>query len=122
MRCENCGWENPVNNTKCEKCNAPFSDIMNEVNNDQSSVEKSYSDKLDPKKTAKCCPECGYPIRMIEKNCPQCGYVFNDEKLVAPEAKEPAPCEVQQPAPVAPVQNPDIPKPDRKSTRLNSSH
>lgn len=24
MRCNNCGWENPDGNTKCEKCNAPL--------------------------------------------------------------------------------------------------
>lgn len=25
MRCPNCGWENPDNNAKCEKCNTPLS-------------------------------------------------------------------------------------------------
>ena len=25
MRCNNCGWDNPDTNTKCEKCNAPLS-------------------------------------------------------------------------------------------------
>lgn len=24
MRCPNCGWENPDNNAKCEKCNTPL--------------------------------------------------------------------------------------------------
>ncbi|GHT66105.1 hypothetical protein AGMMS50239_27040 [Bacteroidia bacterium] len=24
MRCNNCGWENPIEKTKCEKCNTPL--------------------------------------------------------------------------------------------------
>ena len=28
MRCNNCGWDNPDINSKCEKCNAPLSDAM----------------------------------------------------------------------------------------------
>ncbi len=24
MRCSNCGWDNPDQNTKCEKCDAPL--------------------------------------------------------------------------------------------------
>jgi RNA polymerase subunit RPABC4/transcription elongation factor Spt4 len=84
---------------------------MNEVNNDQPSVEKSSSDKFDPRKTAKGCPECGYPIRMMDKNCPQCGHEFSYEKQDVPVEKEPAKsCEVQPPVPVAPVQGQDNPE------------
>ena len=30
MRCNNCGWDNPDGNIKCEKCNAPMSDYVNQ--------------------------------------------------------------------------------------------
>lgn len=28
MRCRNCGWDNPENNAKSEKCNAPLDGSM----------------------------------------------------------------------------------------------
>jgi len=101
MRCKNCGWENPANNAKCEKCNAPIKDSASEP------VDNNSSGKFDLKKTAKGCPECGYPIRDAEKTCPHCGYIFVSEKQEAPAYKEPAPQIEQQ---SVPEQAPDIPK------------
>jgi len=107
MRCKNCGWENPANNAKCEKCNASLAGSTN----DSGAPEKSSSGKFEPQKTAKGCPECGYPVRDVEKSCPQCGYHLNNEKPAPPAEKEPLPCEAPQPAPKP---APDVPKPAGK--------
>jgi hypothetical protein len=57
MRCNNCGWDNPAENVRCEKCNAPM----------------KVSDNIS-QKTARGCPECGYPLMSDNSTCPQCGY------------------------------------------------
>ena len=93
MRCKNCGWENPANNAKCEKCSAPI----------KGSEDNPSSGKFDPKKTAKGCIECGYPIRDAEKTCPHCGHIFVGEKQETPVDKESLPQNEQE-------QTPDIPK------------
>jgi len=80
MRCNNCGWDNLVNNAKCEKCGAPF--VSTPESDDFSSSEKLSSKRFDPGKTAQGCPECGYPIRIGEKSCPNCGYSFEKDKPV----------------------------------------
>jgi transcription elongation factor Elf1 len=42
MRCKNCGWENPVNNAKCEKCNASLSGSAREPDSSESSSSGSF--------------------------------------------------------------------------------
>ncbi|MDR0796496.1 MAG: zinc ribbon domain-containing protein [Tannerella sp.] len=115
MRCKNCGWENPANNAKCEKCNASLSGLMEPE-------ENVSSRRLAPMKTAKGCPECGYPIRDVEKSCPHCEYVFVVEKQETPAVeepllrKEPPPTpELRKETPPAPKQTPAIPKPAQKT-------
>ena len=98
MRCKNCGWENPANNAKCEKCNALMTGSSGEQN-DHSSSENPSSGGFDPKKTAKGCPECGYPQRGVEKSCPQCGHIFAQKPQDPPADKKPKPRKVQQPVP-----------------------
>jgi len=98
MRCKNCGWENPANNAKCEKCNAPI----------KGSEDNPSVGRFDPKKTAKGCFECGYPIRDVEKTCPNCGHIFVSEKQETPVDKEVLQQQNEQQA--APKQTPDIPK------------
>lgn len=93
MRCKNCGWENPVNNAKCEKCNAPLIGSQGDVQ----LLEDLSSGNLPLKNTAKTCPECGYPVRNVEKNCPQCGDVFDSEKPDTPVEKEASACDTPQP-------------------------
>ena len=104
MRCKNCGWENADNFTKCEKCNVSYNEVISAENNSPVSKKKS-SDEIEPKKTTKCCTECGYPIGMIEKKCPQCGHVFVCDKQDLPdEEEELLPCE----SPLPPIKTPDI--------------
>jgi len=95
MRCKNCGWENPINNAKCEKCNTPLTDCSTGKPND-SSCEKHES-----KKTSNGCSECGYPVREAEKSCPRCGHLLGVAKQAAPEvsiAKQATP-EDEKPTP-----------------------
>ena len=109
MRCKNCGWDNPANNVKCEKCNASFSSLMN------GGAEKNASlGKFDPKKTAKGCPECGYPVRDTGGTCPHCGYVFAEEKQETPVDKEPELLQQKEQQP-APESAPEAPKPTIKT-------
>jgi len=105
MRCKNCGWENPTNNIKCEKCNALFSGLRSGGAEENASLEK-----FDPKKTAKGCPKCGYPVRDIGGTCPHCGHIFADDKHEKP-VEEPILQKELQPAP---KQAPDTPKPVMK--------
>ena len=104
MRCKNCGWENPANNVKCEKCSAQFSGVVNGIEEDAS------FEKFDPKKTAKGCPECGYPVRDMGGTCPHCGHVFKVEKQDTPADKEPEPLHQKEQQP-APKPAPDAPEP-----------
>ena len=111
MRCKNCGWENPDNNVKCEKCNVLYSDIISEENNAQA-LKKKSSDEMGPKKTAKCCPECGYPVGKVDKKCPQCGHVLNFNKQGSPV--EEGEVLSHEPPPLSPIITPDIPAPVEK--------
>ena len=91
MRCKNCGWENPINNAKCEKCNAPLTDCSTGEPNDSS------CEKYEPKKTSNGCPKCGYPVREAEKSCPRCGHLFVIAEQAAPEDEKPTPEVYEQP-------------------------
>ena len=73
MRCENCGWDNPNENSKCEKCGAQLGKSTMKETAQQTT--QNFSDGgFDPKKTVKGCPECGYMVRPGESQCPQCGH------------------------------------------------
>ena len=56
MRCTNCGWDNPDENVRCEKCNSP---LGNKVNNEEPTVlgktvlETERDSIISPKKTKK---------------------------------------------------------------------
>jgi len=76
MRCKNCGWNNPEDQTKCEKCKTSLSGLSENV-----PVEGGA-----PKKTIEGCPQCGYPLKRAEKSCPQCGKVFENEMPVVEKA------------------------------------
>ena len=112
MRCKNCGWANPQENTKCAKCSALLGDSIDEAKN-QPSPERISSDQFVPKQTTKCCPECGYPTGRVDKKCPHCGYEMNIHPpiLVAEEKEEVLP--VEDP-PSVQVETPDIPDPPQK--------
>jgi hypothetical protein len=68
MRCKNCGWGNPDENSKCEKCGALLSESATEF----SSEKYQSTENFDPRKTAVGCPKCGYPLRASDQQCPNC--------------------------------------------------
>jgi|GEM_PF-5192356 len=45
MRCKNCGWDNPDENTKCEKCNAPLNFTL--VAKTRAKIRKFYSRSIN---------------------------------------------------------------------------
>jgi len=89
MRCKNCGWENPGNKAKCEKCNALLTGSAGDP-------DDSFTGKSKPQKTSRGCPECGYPVREADQSCPRCGYSFSDTKQATPAVEEPKPEEAPE--------------------------
>lgn len=57
VRCDNCGWGNPVGVTRCQKCNQPLSVAQEE----QVTAPVSY------------CAHCGYPKMSQQDVCSNCG-------------------------------------------------
>ena len=66
MRCNNCGWDNPSGQTRCEKCNAP---LESEVHTPQAPVERPASPNIP---RIRRCPVCDYPLRPNVWKCPNC--------------------------------------------------
>ena len=87
MRCKNCGWVNPSNNAKCEKCNVPLTGSLGEPE----LPEKPSAGNVEPKETAKGCPGCGYPVRAGETACPRCGCLLDKEIQDIPVVEEEKP-------------------------------
>lgn len=100
MRCNNCGWDNPINAINCEKCNNSIHGtisekdkaVLSEYQND-SSLERTikgaiapipYIDRPDEtpsvnEKNLKFdCPFCGYPNPADAKRCLQCRKELNE--------------------------------------------
>ena len=92
MRCNNCGWENPGENSKCEKCSTVLSNSV--LHRNERAYEESSSREFNPNKTVReneifgdiqqndresssNCSECGYPIRESDKSCPNCNHSTN---------------------------------------------
>lgn len=91
MRCKNCGWENPAEKLKCEKCNAPLSGSMidhesvyhgskkGSVKEEHDSLrstvrESSVFDSIKGSPNgSKVCENCGYELADDMKICPACG-------------------------------------------------
>ena len=73
MRCNNCGWNNPETNSKCEKCGAVLSAPRQYQHASAPRNQADMSENL--KKTvmdaeafgqqvnSNACPKCGYPMR-----------------------------------------------------------
>ena len=77
MRCNNCGWNNPETNSKCEKCGATLSASRQFHQADVSeNLKKTIVDAeaFGKPVTENTCPKCGYPMREGTTVCPQCGY------------------------------------------------
>ena len=88
MRCKNCGWDNPVGRSRCEKCNVPLSGSMidSDVSFSQhSSVEETgftpnktvyeeevFKEEVSGGGAGRKCEKCGYPLRPGQGRCPEC--------------------------------------------------
>ncbi len=81
MRCNNCGWNNPETNSKCEKCGATLSshapnsyqrEAINDVLKKTVIDAEAFGEQEKP--ISNVCPKCGYPMREGTTVCPQCGY------------------------------------------------
>ena len=104
MRCKNCGWDNPDENVRCEKCNASLSDA---VSNDRVPQYGYAQDEFSPRATVSTadrlgdrsgdfnvkatitgCGSCGYPVRPDDTVCPICGSpVFGGNAEIKDEKK-----------------------------------
>ncbi len=97
MRCKNCGWENPDNQTKCEKCHSSLVDTGTVYNHAPSATgglkgtvaEKVvFADEQQGYAPApggpKTCPKCGYPVSDNSTSCPNCFH----ELIATPTAAE----------------------------------
>lgn len=99
MRCNNCGWNNPENVTKCQKCNQElvqdfsFSDASPEhavpvQNSLKQTVIATSSASTQPIKHSLdyiegdgTCPKCGYPLSVGVHFCPNCGLELNKNSV-----------------------------------------
>jgi len=98
MRCDNCGWDNPDGNIKCEKCNVQLKNPREDYTSREYIVEERDIKKtayetgaviddeaLESKPTGITrCPQCGYPLRSNDDSCPECGasvYALSDDEL-----------------------------------------
>ena len=113
MRCRNCGWDNPDGNVKCEKCNAPMSDIKANERTPQygtardeyvprATVVRNTPDEFNVRATVTGCASCGYPIKPGDTECPVCGAPIAGnrqapafEKTI-PQAPAPAPAPIKK--------------------------
>lgn len=107
MRCKNCGWENPDNSVRCEKCNAPLTGSMGGNVNSESGFRPSSEPERPLSGTIKevdvfssssvdilkdSCPRCGYPLRSDMKICPSCGTPVNASKKAEPNVNASKKC------------------------------
>jgi ssDNA-binding Zn-finger/Zn-ribbon topoisomerase 1 len=100
MRCENCGWDNPEGNVRCEKCNVPLNNSMDspreggvynytafegsgKLAEATGNIGKTLreSEALKNEEPPVTCPKCNYRIRANEKSCPNCGEPLGREPL-----------------------------------------
>lgn len=81
MRCKNCGWENPDNSVRCEKCNAPLTGSMG---SNHSEAREPRVDGNPLKKTVRESNNINPIHENGLKKCPSCGYLYNSEIAVCP--------------------------------------
>jgi len=92
MRCKNCGWENPDNLTRCEKCGttlsggtpyqaapaAPAQNFNKTVNEavvfpeSAPAAQAAQGFHAPAQESGLFCPKCGYPLRAGVHVCPNC--------------------------------------------------
>ena len=107
MRCKNCGWENPDNSVRCEKCNAPLTGSMGEHNSDndyhskqntdrplsgtvkESSVFSSPSFNDQGTKHRQSIDSSNSEDAAAPVSCPKCGYPLRPDMKVCPSCGTP---------------------------------
>ena len=85
MRCMNCGWENPENVNKCEKCNTllgtanveqpkPLQEQQpREILKGTVAEVQVFAEPASEFNDVHVCRKCGFPLREGMKHCPNCG-------------------------------------------------
>ncbi len=129
MRCNNCGWENPDGNLKCEKCGTSLSGapqhrvepIATNVVADglKSTVFESdvFGGLNTPEKAKENeCPKCGYPLRQGAVVCPNCKYELQQNNSIE-EKHNPMPRQNVNPVGTGTI-NPWINVPAKKQCKL----
>ena len=71
MECNNCGWNNPIGATKCQKCNQPL----------EKPVTTATTEGLP-----NMCPECGYLVSDNTQICPNCGTTIGNATVASSKA------------------------------------
>ena len=122
MRCMNCGWENPDNLQKCEKCNSPLESNMAHESSSLPAPEQResirgtiseqqvFAGTASTNRDDKSCSKCEYPLRDGMHHCPNCGEDLNHEKQSAAPAKEVHKVAPKHDATVNPWTNPNAGK------------
>lgn len=104
MRCNNCGWENPDSNTRCEKCNSPLSGgVSNQSAYQQPVQQHSFSKTVNEAAVfpevhvngSNVCPQCGYPMRPGVSICPNCHYGATEREPQVQPVPTPSPAPKQ---------------------------
>lgn len=104
MRCNNCGWENPDNLTRCEKCNTPLGGGASYNSSPVSAPQQSFNKTVNeaavfPDSSPQAggrCPQCGYPMGPGVSVCPVCHYGATEvEPQFVPAAPRVAPAPKQ---------------------------
>ncbi|MDD3877273.1 MAG: zinc ribbon domain-containing protein [Bacteroidales bacterium] len=84
MRCNNCGYDNPSNKMRCDKCNAPLHGSM--VNPNPGELQDTSGGLSGTIKGNQVdaapwdCPKCGRPVIPGSTACNYCGYKFVEEQ------------------------------------------
>lgn len=79
MRCNNCGWENPVGSGTCQKCNRPLSGsglvepIIHKEQVRPFTVLDTCSSGVSGIQKIRICSKCKYPATNYSDVCPNCG-------------------------------------------------
>jgi predicted Zn-ribbon and HTH transcriptional regulator len=98
MRCNNCGWENQSENSRCDKCKTPLTPTFNQrggqdvpspennilrktvregfenVNSLKKTIRETDNIEVDKAGEVVVCENCSYPVRSDDKSCPNCGH------------------------------------------------
>lgn len=88
MRCNNCGWDNPAGNQKCEKCKSPLtsssshdymSTVRDSVSQESQVMDKTIRENVSEGLQSTSCKYCGYLLAAGAKVCPACGERQNSD-------------------------------------------